>query len=242
MIKIKNIVIKNKFLSIMTLTYLVLFIIKTDLGLRALKNSGYYFKEMLIIMPVIMILTALLEAWVPKETIEKNMGENSGFKGKLFSFILGSISAGPIYAAFPVCIALLRKGASVANIVILLGTWAVIKVPMLANEVKFLGFEFMIIRWILTSISLFIMGYGISKFVTREEILKLQDENKKDTEDIYIDRNFCIGCGICVNTAPDYFEIRDKKAYVIKKDNLTDTKLRESAKKCPVKIIKIKDN
>lgn len=231
---------KNKFLFFMVSIYAMLIVAKFDLGISALKNSGYYFKEMLIIMPVIMILTALLEAWVPKEMIEKNMGKESGIKGKVFSFLLGSISAGPIYAAFPVCIALLRKGASVANIVILLGTWAVIKVPMLANEVKFLGFEFMIVRWILTSISLFVMGYLVSKFVKREEILEVQDKDNKNIDNIYIDQDFCIGCGLCQKIAPDYFELRDNKAYVIKTDDIKDEKLKESIKRCPAKIIKIK--
>ena len=31
----------------------------------------------------------------------------------------------------------LKKGASISNIVIILSAWAVIKVPMLANEAKF---------------------------------------------------------------------------------------------------------
>ena len=72
-------------------------------AVQSLNNSLYYIKEMLIIMPVILLLTSLIEAWVPKKSIERALGEGSGFKGSVFSFLLGSFSAGPIYAAFPVC-------------------------------------------------------------------------------------------------------------------------------------------
>ena len=121
-------------------------------AIQSLNNSIYYIKEMLIIMPVILLLTSLIEAWVPKKTIQNALGEGSGFKGTIYSFLLGSFSADPIYAAFPVCKMLLKKGASVSNIVVMLSTWAVIKIPMLANETKFLGPKFMVIRWVLTTI------------------------------------------------------------------------------------------
>lgn len=157
---------KNLFLSFVILVYALLLIFKTPLALGAIKNSGYYFKEMLFIMPVILLLTALLNAWVPKETIQKHLGSGSGFKGSVFSFILGSISAGPIYAAFPVAITLLKKGASVTNVVVLLSSWAVVKIPMLANEAKFLGPKFMLMRWVLTTIAIFLTGAICSKFVS----------------------------------------------------------------------------
>ena len=53
-----------------------------------------------MIMPVIFLLTALLDLWVPKEKIMVFLGKESKANG-LFSFILGSISAGSVYAAFP---------------------------------------------------------------------------------------------------------------------------------------------
>ena len=111
---------KNKLLFVVVLAYIFLMIAMPQKALESGKNSMYYVKEMLQIMPVIFILTSLIEAWVPRETIMKGFGEGSGLKGSIFSFILGSFSAGPIYAAFPVCKILLKKGASVSNIVIIL--------------------------------------------------------------------------------------------------------------------------
>ncbi|MBS4537464.1 permease [Clostridium sp. D2Q-11] len=125
---------------------------------------------MLLVMPIIFIAITLIDVWVPKKVIIDRLGDNSGKKGILLSFILGSISAGPIYAAFPMASALLKKGASISNIVIIISSWAVIKIPLLANEIKFIGFKFMIVRWILTVISIMIMAKIISNNINIEEI------------------------------------------------------------------------
>jgi uncharacterized membrane protein YraQ (UPF0718 family) len=152
MILIKEKIRNNKLMFFVILAYLVLLVFMPDKAIKSFQNSLYYVKEMLMIMPVILVLTSLITAWIPRKTIENNFGKNSGVKGSVYSFLLGSFSAGPIYAAFPVCKALLKKGASISNIVIILSTWAVIKVPMLINENKFLGFKFMVLRWIFTTI------------------------------------------------------------------------------------------
>ena len=43
---------------------------------------------MLEIMPVIFILTSIIEAWVHKEVIMNGFGEKAGIKGGIFSFLL----------------------------------------------------------------------------------------------------------------------------------------------------------
>ncbi|HBL07054.1 MAG TPA: permease, partial [Clostridium sp.] len=59
--KVKN----NMLLTFVILAYLFLLIFMPDKGIMALNNSLYYVKEMLIIMPVILLLTALIEGRVP---------------------------------------------------------------------------------------------------------------------------------------------------------------------------------
>ena len=147
-----------------------MFIVNPTLGIESVHNSGFYIKEMLLIMPVIFILTALLELWIPKEKITQFLGREAGVKGIILSFVVGSISAGPIYAAFPMCVMLHKKGASIRNIVIILGSWAVIKVPMLLNEAKFLGLKFMIIRWVLTIIAIIIFSWISAKLIKDDDL------------------------------------------------------------------------
>ena len=172
----------NIFLILIATSYILLFVIKPDMGVTSIKNSAYYIKEMLMIMPVIFVLTALLDTWIAKEKITKYLGKESKVKGIILSFVLGSISAGPIYAAFPMCVMLHKKGASVRNLVIILSSWAVIKVPMLLNEAKFLGIKFMAIRWVLTVIAIVVFSWIASKIVKDEDIVQKEEKARRRSQ------------------------------------------------------------
>ena len=161
---------RNKLLVLVAAVYALLFLISPQKAVDAFQSSLYYLWEMVQVLPVIFVFTVVIEAWIPKSVIMKGLGEKSGVRGWLLSLALGSLSAGPIYAAFPIGKMLMNKGASVTNLVILLSSWAVIKVPMLANEAKFLGAQFMAVRWVLTVSAIFLMAWVIGRFIRRDEL------------------------------------------------------------------------
>lgn len=227
---------ENLFFVIIILTYIIIALINPTLGVESVKNSVYYIKEMLIIMPVIFVLTALLDMWVPREKIMELLGKDAKAKGMLLAFVIGSISAGPIYAAFPMCVMLHKKGASIRNIIIILSSWAVIKVPMLLNEAKFLGPKFMIIRWILTVVAIIIFSWIADKMIKGEDLPK----EEVSQVGVIINKGACMGCTLCVKNYSELFEMKGKKA-VVKTYDVTaiDTKkLQVSIKACPVKAIR----
>lgn len=232
--RIKN----NVLLFLVIVIYLLMIIFIPIKAKESFFNSLYYIKEMLMIMPVILLLTSLIDAWVPKRTIESMLGENSGIKGIVFSFLLGSFSAGPIYAAFPVCKTLFKKGANILNIVIIISAWAVIKVPMLANESKFLGIKFMLIRWILTSIAIIIMAVITSKIVKKDEIFINSKEKNKEGK-LILNSKYCIGCGMCARKNPEIFIMKNKKGAIIKNIEKKESNnlIEEIIDNCPAKAI-----
>lgn len=233
-----EVVKKNKLMLFVASAYLLLLLLASDKAILALKHSVYYLIEMVEILPIIFLLTVVIEALVPKEMIIKRFGKDSGMIGKILSLVLGSISAGPIYAAFPISKMLLAKGASISNVVIILSSWAVIKIPMLANEAKFLGADFMVVRWGLTVISIFVMG-GLIERLIGKDIINI----KKEREQLSIDQTYCIGCGICARMLPEQYVMDKKKAYVRKevKTSIHDEELRvkiqSTVQKCPSKAI-----
>ncbi|WKY46334.1 permease [Eubacteriaceae bacterium ES3] len=234
---------KNKLLLIVAGIYLFLLVFNRDIAKLAWENTTYYLIEMAQILPVIFLLTVAIEVLVPKEWIVKRMGNQSGITGMILALAFGSLSAGPIYAAFPIAKTLHQKGASVGNVVVILSAWAVIKVPMLANEAKFLGPEFMLVRWILTVI--FILGMGI---MIKNVGIKIQGEDSPNEQAIAIQKDYCIGCTACVRSMPDVFEMKDGKATVICSDKqgveTLVTKREElvtTAQKCPSKAIILKE-
>ncbi len=228
---------KNKLLVFVALIYIIISIIAPDKGLAAIKNSGYYLFEMLTVMPVVFLLTVFIDAWIPQDLIIKRLGQKSGVLGGVFSLLLGSLSAGPIYAAFPICKLLLKKGASIGNIIIILSSWAVIKVPMLANEAKFLGVKFMAVRWVLTVSAIFLMAWLSSLIIRNNDIPN--EESNENNAPLAAKTDYCIGCGLCARELPQYFEMADKKV-VIKDTQISeaDTKaLDKICKSCPAKAI-----
>jgi ferredoxin len=113
---------------------------------------------------------------------------------------------------------------------------------MLANEAKFLGAQFMGIRWILTVISILIMSYLMTVFVKKEDIPIQEEQSLSKATGIDIKEQYCIGCGMCEKLMPQHFKVVDKKAKW-KESTLNDTQINELKAiidKCPVKAIDFK--
>ena len=140
------------------LIFIILGIFSPDTATRSTYVTWEYFKEMVFILPPVFILMGLMEVWLPKDTIQKWLGNDSGFRGGVFSLALGTLPTGPLYVAFPLAASLLHKGASITNVVIFLGSWAALKIPQLMIEVKFLGWNFALLRFVLTTFALLMMG------------------------------------------------------------------------------------
>jgi uncharacterized membrane protein YraQ (UPF0718 family) len=142
---------------------------KASLGVSALVSAWFQFVSMLKIVPPIFLMIGLLDIWVPRETMIKLMGEKSGPVGVLIAFFIGTMSAGPLIAAFPVAQVMLKKGARYANVLFFLTIWASAKLPILFFQATTLGVEYTIITNI-TLILVYLIGtYGIEKILSHEE-------------------------------------------------------------------------
>ncbi len=158
---------KKDWLVLLVLTLVFIGVVNRfpDKSSPILSTSLDYFKDMMVVLPAVMILMGLFMVWASKELVLKYMGKTSRLKGMLLSLFLGSLPTGPLYAAFPLAVALKKKGASSANIVVFLSAWACIKIPQELVEIQFLGFKFMITRLLLTIVLVIIMGKLIGYFV-----------------------------------------------------------------------------
>ncbi|BEP29227.1 permease [Helicovermis profundi] len=153
-----NLIKKFMFPILIIFVFIALSIWSTDVAMRSIQVTLDYFKEMILIMPPVFILMGLMEIWVPKDKIQKLLGSGSGIKGIILSLALGTLPTGPLYVAFPMTASLLRKGASIRNMVVFLGSWAALKIPQLMVEIKFLGISFALARFILTFSALIVIG------------------------------------------------------------------------------------
>jgi uncharacterized membrane protein YraQ (UPF0718 family) len=142
-----------------------------DKATQVTEGSLTFFVEMILVLPAIMIMIGLITVWVPQEMILKYMGRASGVKGIFLSITIGSLPAGPLYLAFPLASTLLAKGASISNIIIFLSAWACLKIPQELMEIQFLGIQFAVLRFILTTVFVIIMGKLIEWLMERGKVI-----------------------------------------------------------------------
>jgi len=153
----------------MVVFVLAAFAWRPDLGVTISQRSARNFLEMFGVLPPIFILLGLLEAWVPKEVIMKNLGDTSGLRGIALSILLGAAAAGPLYVAFPVAVAMLKKGARFANIAVFLFSWSTLKIPLLLFEASALGWRITIIRGTVNLVAIIIMGLLVDRLIAPAE-------------------------------------------------------------------------
>ena len=106
--------------------------------------------EMAAFLPAMFVLVGLFDVWVPRSVVERHVGRDSGPLAILWMVLLGTLQAGPLYGAFPVAVALWRKGTAPRNVFIYLGAFSALKIPMLTFEVAFLGWQFSLVRTAVT--------------------------------------------------------------------------------------------
>jgi len=131
---------------------------------------------MILIIPPIFVLLGLLDVWVPREMMVKYLGEESGIKGMLIAILFGSAAAGPLYAAFPVALVFVKRGARFSNILLFIGAWSITKIPMLLFELSSLGAEFTLTRLAVSIFGISIIAFVVNRLMSKAEITALYDK------------------------------------------------------------------
>ena len=164
---------RYRFFIISAVTLVFMFFINKELGMKAIKITGFSFKEMILVIPPVFVLLGLLDVWVPKEVMIKYMGEDSGLKGILLAILLGSAAAGPLYGAFPVAAVFMKKGVKFSNVLIFIGAWSTTKIPMLLFEISALGAKFALTRLLVDIPGIILIAYVLCALVDKDEVEKL---------------------------------------------------------------------
>jgi uncharacterized membrane protein YraQ (UPF0718 family) len=168
--KLLNPLKRYSFFLLSLLILILIFFFNWDLGTKSFISAQSSFIQMLSVLPPIMILLGLIDVWVPRETLIKYMGKDSGFTGVLIAILIGSIAAGPMYAAFPFTAMLLKKGVKFSNIIIFMNAWCVTKISTLLFEISAIGYTFTLSRLIIDVPGVIIMGYLVEKFMRKEDL------------------------------------------------------------------------
>jgi uncharacterized membrane protein YraQ (UPF0718 family) len=95
------------------------------------------------------LIAALVTILLPRDTVSRWVGRDSGLRGILISAGVGIIVPGGPFTIYPIAAAFLGMGADTAAVVTLITSWTTIGMSRaLVWELPFLGFDFVLWRWL----------------------------------------------------------------------------------------------
>ncbi len=148
------------------------------LGRQIAVQTTNGFVEMLSFLPPVFIILGLLDVWVPREVVISHLGGGSGLRGMALAIFLGAAAAGPLYGAFPVAAVMMKKGASLFNVMIFLGAWSTLKLPMFLFETQYLGLTFSVTRWVCSLVGIVVMACLIDYWVPEQEKQEIYNKHQ----------------------------------------------------------------
>ena len=148
------------------------------LGTQIAQHTSLSILEMLGVIPPIFILLGLLDTWVPREKVVSHLGVGSGLRGLSLATVLGAAAAGPLYGAFPVAAVMMKKGASFFNVMVFVGAWATLKIPMFLFETKYLGGLFSVTRCLCSLAAIVLIAWLLDRALTDAEKTAVYEKHR----------------------------------------------------------------
>ena len=154
--------------------YLLFVILSFVCGFNPGKEIGHnlvsFSIDMLKLLPCAFILIGLFEVWAKRETVERHFGEESGIRGHIWALLLGGITVGGLYVAFPVASSY-RKGAKLSVILTYIGASGICRVPMATFEVSFMGIKFTMIRLLVSLPLLIVSSIALGDYLVKRNYM-----------------------------------------------------------------------
>lgn len=161
----KTIISKYKFLIAVLVFNLTVLAVWHETGIAAFYFTGRNLISFVVILVPIFILIGLMDIWIERETMIRIMGNQSGRHGALLAFLLGTVTAVPLYALLPVAGVLLKKESRISNVLIFLCSSAGVRVPLLLFEISSLGWKFTLVRFTANIAVVFAIAFIIDRFL-----------------------------------------------------------------------------
>lgn len=128
-------------------------------------------KSLILVFVIIFALFIIVNLFIKNSFLLKHMGKNSGIGGWFFSIIAGILSAGPIYAWYPLLSDLQDKGVRTAFIVTFLYNRA-IKLPLIPLLIAYFSLKFAIVLLVVMVFVSILQGLSVEYFLKKFEVKK----------------------------------------------------------------------
>jgi uncharacterized membrane protein YraQ (UPF0718 family) len=146
--------------------YLIMFILlfasfikSREKTILALKKAWMSFENILPLFLSILFVIGIMLAILSPQTISKIIGQQSGLLGILLAAIIGSCTVIPGFITFPLAATLLKSGAGLTQIIVLISTSMMVGIITIPIEIKYFGKKITYIRNSLALIFSFVIAF-----------------------------------------------------------------------------------
>lgn len=164
LIKIKNLFKNNLLLTFSIVATIALSIYSPLIGLAIINKFLATCKSTIPILILMFALLAFVKIGMDSDKTKNIISSNNNFKGLFMSYAFGLLVSGPIYPGFTLGKTLMEHGLKSRIVIVMLSTWATIKLPLLPFELKILGLKITCVRWFITTIAVFMIAI-ISNYI-----------------------------------------------------------------------------
>ncbi len=173
--KILQLLRKESLVVLVTVLYAWAYVVSPERAGQALVLSLKTAASVALIIASVFAALGLFGVLVDKQAVGRRLGHGTGVKTLLVAAGFGTVLVGPVYAVFPLLKAFREHGARWGVIVAIMTAWAV-KVPMIPLEMRFLGWEFSLVRSVLTVIVAVLMGLLFDRIMPAAEPVNAAEE------------------------------------------------------------------
>jgi uncharacterized membrane protein YraQ (UPF0718 family) len=131
----------------------------------ALKKAWKAFENILPEFLVVIMMVGVMLAVVNNDVISKVIGADSGWMGVVLAALIGAITLIPGFIAFPTAALLLKGGAGIMQIAVLISTLMMVGIVTMPVEMKYFGKKLTLYRNGLAFLFSFLVAYIIKLVV-----------------------------------------------------------------------------
>ncbi len=150
------------FPALVAAIYVILCIAIPEKAILALRSSGSIFSHLVLPLLLVFVVMVLMNLFLKPAQIARLIGKKSGIKGKLLPALAGVISAGPIYAWYPLLRDIKSKGSGNSPLAIFLYNRSV-KPYLFPMMIGYFGLIYVIILTVGMFLGSFVVGHAVDR-------------------------------------------------------------------------------
>lgn len=135
----------------------------------SLKKAWKSFENIMPLFLSILFVIGIILAILSPQVISKIIGHQSGILGLMLAALIGSCTVIPGFVTFPLAATLLKNGAGMTQVIMLISTSVMVGVITIPVEASVMGWKFMLTRYAIDIPVIVLIAYVTDKIISPHE-------------------------------------------------------------------------